>query len=36
MATELILIRHGYTVRVHGDYVHAARGIGSFDGVSFG
>lgn len=23
MATELILIRHGYTVRVHGDYVHA-------------
>ena len=23
MTTELILIRHGYTVRVHGDYVHA-------------
>jgi broad specificity phosphatase PhoE len=23
MATELILIRHGYTVRVNGDYVHA-------------
>jgi phosphoserine phosphatase len=23
MATELVLIRHGYTVRVHGDYVHA-------------
>ena len=23
IATELILIRHGYTVRVHGDYVHA-------------
>jgi broad specificity phosphatase PhoE len=23
VATELILIRHGYTVRVHGDYVHA-------------
>lgn len=23
MATELILIRHGYTVRVKGDYVHA-------------
>jgi len=23
MATELILIRHGYTVRIHGDYVHA-------------
>jgi broad specificity phosphatase PhoE len=23
MATELILIRHGYAVRVHGDYVHA-------------
>jgi broad specificity phosphatase PhoE len=23
MSTELILIRHGYTVRVKGDYVHA-------------
>lgn len=23
MSTELILIRHGYTVRVNGDYVHA-------------
>ena len=23
MATELILVRHGYTVRVNGDYVHA-------------
>src|SRR5437868_2907350 len=23
MVTELILIRHGYTIRVHGDYVHA-------------
>ncbi len=23
MATELILIRHGYTVRANGDYVHA-------------
>ena len=23
MATELILIRHGYTIRVNGDYVHA-------------
>jgi broad specificity phosphatase PhoE len=23
MATELILIRHGYTARVNGDYVHA-------------
>ena len=23
MTTELILIRHGYAVRVHGDYVHA-------------
>jgi len=23
LATELILIRHGYTVRVNGDYVHA-------------
>jgi broad specificity phosphatase PhoE len=23
MATELILIRHGYTVRIHGEYVHA-------------
>jgi broad specificity phosphatase PhoE len=23
MATKLILIRHGYAVRVHGDYVHA-------------
>lgn len=23
MATELILIRHGFTVRVNGDYVHA-------------
>src|SRR5512141_2046232 len=23
MATELILIRHGHAVRVHGDYYHA-------------
>jgi broad specificity phosphatase PhoE len=23
MATDLVLVRHGYTVRVHGDYVHA-------------
>jgi broad specificity phosphatase PhoE len=23
MSTELILIRHGYTVRVKGDYIHA-------------
>jgi broad specificity phosphatase PhoE len=23
MATELILIRHGHAIRVHGDYVHA-------------
>lgn len=23
MATEIILIRHGYTIRVNGDYVHA-------------
>src|SRR5579859_4455406 len=23
LATELILIRHGYTIRVNGDYVHA-------------
>jgi broad specificity phosphatase PhoE len=23
MATELVLIRHGYTIRVNGDYVHA-------------
>src|SRR5258708_4175627 len=23
VATDLILIRHGYTIRVNGDYVHA-------------